>query len=123
MIFRGIDSENDWMFGKGKSDYFKDEKALEANVKTRIMSWLGNCFFSPDEGVDWKNLLDADQQESLNDAVKTEILQSYGVIGVTDVSAEFVSSTRNFQVTYIMDTIYGTGFQNLISQAAGVSNA
>jgi hypothetical protein len=37
MIFRGIDIDGDWNFGKGRNDYLRGKKALMVNLKTRLI--------------------------------------------------------------------------------------
>ncbi len=120
MIIRKVDGENDWEFGKGLASYAQDEQAVEENIKTRVLSWLGDCFFDLTTGVDWKSLLDIGQQDELLDAVKAVILQSYGVVAVLSVRGVFNGNTRLFSITYNAQTIYSPDFQATIQQAAGV---
>jgi hypothetical protein len=105
--------------GKGKNNYARDEKAVEVNILTRLLSWLGDCFFAPLEGVDWRGRLDIGQQNELEEELKSMILQSYGVIGVNSLSAVFVGTTRNITITYDARTIYSPSFQNQILIEAG----
>lgn len=116
MIIRKVDATNDWTFGKGLSNYAKDEEAINQNIKSRLLSWLGDCFFAPDEGVDWRGRLDVGQQEALQQELKAVILQSSGVVGVANVSAVFDSSSRFIRITYNVETIFGNAFQSAVDQ-------
>jgi hypothetical protein len=114
-----IVSQNDWSFGKGLNDYSRDEKAVEMNIKTRLLSWVGDCFFAPLEGVDWRSRLDIGQQADLEEELKSVLIQSFGVVGVNSLSANFSGTTRNITITYSAQTIYSPSFQRTILIAAG----
>ena len=45
MIFRSLDELGDWNFGKGVQDFVSGNDAIALNIKTRIQSWVGDCFF------------------------------------------------------------------------------
>ena len=119
MIIRKVDAENDWTFGKGKSDYAIQEAAIEQNVQGRILSWVGDCFFALPEGVDWKNRLDVGEQDNLLDEMKSVILQSEGVTGVNSLTGTFDGTTRTFLIEYDIQTIYSSSFQSEVTQTIG----
>jgi hypothetical protein len=123
MIIRKIDGQNDWTFGKGKSDYATDEAAIEQNIKTRLLSWVNDCFFALPEGVDWKGRLDAGQQSDLLEEVKSIIMQSFGVIGLLSVVANFNGQHRLDTITYTIQTIFSSSFQGLVTFTFGNANA
>jgi hypothetical protein len=85
------------------------------NIKTRLLEWVGNCFFNLNAGIDYMNLLDKGQKDNLLLAIKYIILTSEGVIRLNQLSAE-LDSKRNLAVSYEIDTIYGSLFQNMITQ-------
>lgn len=112
MIFRGIDGNGDWSFGQGKNSYFTKEKAIAANVRTRLLLFLGEVFWRLDAGVDWWNLLGAKNpaaQAGIILQCRTVILGSYGIVRVTSVLPVFKPVTRDLTVTYNTDTIYSKG--------------
>jgi hypothetical protein len=111
---RKTDSNGDWQYGKGINDYATGELAIEENIQTRLLEWLGDCFFALQEGVDYKNLFNKGQKNNLLQAQKTVILSSYGVVGINSV-VNNLDSNRKLTVTYNIDTIYGQGFQNTAS--------
>ncbi len=119
MIIRKINGENDWTFGKGLSNYATNEEAVAENIKTRLLSWVGDCFFAPNEGVDWKSRLDIGQQAALEQELRAVILQSYGAVGINSVNVNFSGRTRLFMVQYDITTFFSSSFQRELQQAIG----
>ena len=116
---RNLDTTGDWQYGHGLSSYASDEAAIELNIKTRLASWVGNCFWDLSAGVDWINLLDAGQAKQLQISLATVISQSYGVVNVTFVQAALDPITRSFAVQYKADTIYSLGFTRKVDILLG----
>ena len=110
MIFRNLTSTGDWVYGAGKSAHARDEAAIEANIQTRLASWVGNCPWDLSAGIDWINRLDANQAAQLQLDLSNVIAQSYGVVNVTFVEAALDGKTRNFVVRYRVDTVYSQSF-------------
>jgi hypothetical protein len=104
MIVRSIDAENDWNFGKGKNDYKSANDAIAQNIKTRLQSFLGDCFFDIAAGIDWFNLLGSKNQLALSLEINAVILNTENVTGIKQL---FVSLTdRVFEVSYRVQTTY-----------------
>ena len=106
MIIRATTKTNDWTFGKGLQDYFINEAAVEANIRTKLLEWVGDCYFNQLAGVDWKNRLDVGQQANLAVEIKQVILQCFGVVQILTFQAIFSSSTRFDQIQTTIQTIY-----------------
>ncbi len=106
MRVRAIDSENDWKFGKGRNDYKYDISAVAQNLKTRIQSFLNDCFFHREAGIDWFNLLGSKNYLSLQLSINSTILNTEGVIAITNIEQN-IDSDRHYSVTYSVDTIFG----------------
>lgn len=107
MIIRNLTSENDWTFGAGIQNYRSNLDAIELNIKTRLQSWKGDCFFAPLEGVDYNNYLDVGTKDFLDSDVKRVILQSEGVIKITVFGSTLERSTRAYSAQAEVVTIYG----------------
>ena len=120
MIIRGLTLEHDWKFGHGLSDFDMDEKAIDTNIQTRLLSWVGNAFFALQEGVDWRNRLEIGQQEALREEIAAVILQSFGVIGINSIELDFNGVTRLAIIRANIQTIFSPSFQTTIEQAAGI---
>lgn len=107
MIFRNLDENHDWTFGKGKNNYKKENEAIALNIKTRILSWLNDCFFAQDKGIDWVNRLGSKNQKTLLELdLKKAILNSVDVIGLTNISISL--ENRSFSAEYTVNTKFST---------------
>ena len=107
MIIRNSTEVGDFTFGKGASDYLKNSRAIQHNIKTRILSWKGDCFFATAEGVDYNNLLDVGTKNLLDSDIKRVILQSEGVLKITSFSSELDRDTRDYTAEAQIITIFG----------------
>lgn len=119
MIFRQLDSNHDWTFGKGLACYAQNEDAINLNIQTTVLSWVGDCFFDLTIGINWLQLLEIGQQSNLEQSLQALILSCYGVVGITQASAVFNQDTRKLDVQYNITTVYT---QNYTSQVSIVSN-
>lgn len=118
MIFRNLDSNHDWMFGQGIANFIDANAAIGLNIETRLLSWVGDCFFDLNAGIDWTNRLGSKNQRALLEQdLKRVILQSYGVTGI--VSFDTVLTGRSFTANYTVDTIFSKGYSNTVSQELG----
>jgi hypothetical protein len=106
MIVRAIDGENDWQFGKGKNDYKSNNSAIAQNIKTRLQSFLGDCFFDVPAGIDWFNLLGSKNQIALELSVRTIILNTVGVVSVVSSQVSLDSATRLITMNYVVNTVF-----------------
>lgn len=120
MIIRKVIG-GDWTFGQGLGNYNQDEAAIDENIQTRLLSWVGDCFFALQDGVDWSSRLDVGQQTALEDEVRSVILASFGVVAVNSVIAVFDGTTRLFSLNYNIDTIFSASFQAQLKLAIGVT--
>lgn len=107
MIFRSLDENEDWNFGKGVQDFTSLNDAIGLNIKTRIQSWVGDCFFDMGAGIDWLNRLGSKNQRTLLELdLKRIILQSEGVIKL--LTFDTYLNGRSFSASYSVQTIYST---------------
>ena len=107
MIVRALDVNHDWTFGKGKNNYLRNQRAVSQNIDTRLLSFLGNCFFKVDAGIDWFNLLGAKSEISINLAVSTTILSTLYVTGIIQKNIIFNVRLRSLFISYSVDTSFG----------------
>ena len=72
MSVRAIDDNRDWQFGQSKQSYKVGIEETAQMIKTRVLSFLGDCFFATQEGIDWLNLLGkgAQKEEDLKKSVR-----------------------------------------------------
>ena len=108
MIVRSIDGNNDWKFGKGRNDYKRDNSAVAQMIKTRLQSFLGDCFFAIDEGIDWFNLLGGKGQIAITIAIGATILNTENVVSMIALDVDLDNSTRRLNAQYKVATAYST---------------
>lgn len=106
MIVRALDINNDWTFGKGKSDYLTDRDAIAQDIKTRLYSFLGDCFFDITAGIDWFNLLGGKSKVDIDIAVNTVILNTNNVTGFLEISST-INNNRMITIVYSVQTVFG----------------
>lgn len=106
MIVRSLDENGDWQFGKGKNDYRVNKEALPQNLASRIRSFLGDCFFALDAGIDWFGLLGSNQRVALKLAVSATILNTKDVLKINSVLINY-GENRTITMSYEIDTVYG----------------
>ena len=107
MTVRAIDINNDWDFGRGLSSYKREKEAVAQNIKTRLQSWVGDCFFDINAGIDWINLLDkgVNVQATLEEEILSLISNTDGVVGVVELNISL--ENREFTGSYSVDTTFG----------------
>jgi len=108
VIFRGLDLQGDWTFGRGRQNYLTENNAIAKNIETKLKEFYSECFFAPTDGIAWFNLLGAKDSTPLLVALRTAILSAYGVVRIVDVTFS-IDQNRKLSITYIIDTIYSTG--------------
>ena len=111
MTIRNLDENHDWTFGAGQSNYLDAVEEIALNVKTRVLCFLNDCSFDMDMGFDYWNLLDRNRQRELENAIQQQIIQTPGVVGVTEINA-YTNSQRKLSVQYSAKTIYSVGFND-----------
>lgn len=113
-IVRALNSNHDWTFGASLNDYLQGNAAIAQTINTRLSSFLGNCFFDLQTGIDWFNLLGSIGNEvTLNLAISTLILNTPNVTGILQLSIS-LPTNRNFSVSYQVQTIYSTVTSNFV---------
>lgn len=106
MTVRAIDSNNDWTFGKGRNNYKGGILEVSQNIKTRLQSFLGDCFFQNNAGIDWFNLLGSKSILKLRLQISSVILNTANVTEVLEVSFE-ATENRILTIQYRVNTVYG----------------
>lgn len=107
MIVRALDANNDWTFGKGQNDYKSGISAIAQSIQTRLSSFLGDCFFNLNAGIDWFNLLGSKNQTAIQLALSAVILNTENVTGILELSVN-LDNNRNITVKYNVQTTLST---------------
>lgn len=119
MSVRAIDQNRDWVFGQGRQSYKTNEEELGQMINTRVLSFLNDCFFATNEGIDWWNLLERGRQneELLKRSISLTILQTEGVTAINSV--ELLRQGRDIKIYYDVQTIYSQSYQQQIEAENG----
>lgn len=109
MIIANLDENHDFMFGQGIANYLSGNAAIALNIETRILSWVGDCFFDKQAGIDWSNRLGSKNQRTLLEAdLQRILLQSYGVTGIVSFTTSL--NGRAFFAQYNINTIFSRNY-------------
>lgn len=108
MIFRQLDIDGDWTFGAGLANYASGQQAIALNIKTSVLMWQGDCFFSLPKWINWKGLMNIGQQKNLDSALQALLTRCYGVMSVEAASVIINRTTRRFFASYTVNTVYST---------------
>ena len=108
-MFRNLDYNHDWQFGNNNESYVTEQAEIAVNLQTRILSFLGDCFFATNEGIDWWNLLDYRYQNRLESAVQEVIKNTPGVTAINSIDI-ILGANRKLRILYDIKTIYTTSY-------------
>lgn len=108
MIVRGLTPTGDWTYGTGGQNYLRDTYAVAQCIQTGLKSFLGNCFFATNAGVDWWDFLSGGNQTLLNIAIGTQILNTPNVTGIQMLLVNLDTATRNVTIEYSASTVYSS---------------
>ena len=106
LAFRSLDLNGDWTFGKGRQNYAIKNKAIAFDIQTKLLSFLGDCFFATQDGLDWLNILGSKDKTNLEREVTKAIIDIRGVSKVLNVTINESRVSRAVTVTYNIITIY-----------------
>lgn len=122
MAIRALTKDHDWQWGQNKNSYVQEEKEIAENLETRILSFLNDCFWATDEGIDWWHLLDYNQQDKLEYAVQEVISNTPGVTAINSVDA-IMGAHRKLSVQYNINTIYSQNYTGEVITPSGSISA
>ena len=105
MRFRNLTIDGDWCFGKGRNSYLQNNEALMLNIKTRLLCFLGDCFFDTEAGIDWWNLLGGKNLKSLLASIQRVVLRSSNVKRI--VKLHYTLNNRVFAITLSVEFANG----------------
>lgn len=108
MIIRALDNNHDWTFGAGINNYRTDLSALAEDIKTRLLCFLGDCYFDLASGIDWISYLGSrNRQEELQLEVASVILSTENVLSIENLDMD-LSSDRKIYLNYTINTSFGS---------------
>jgi hypothetical protein len=109
MIYRQLDSNGDYTFGVGGSNFLvNNPQAIAQAVKTRLGLAQGEWFLDTTLGVPFDTqILGAGKKATFNAAIQQAILDTPGVLAITAYSSSIDPNTRKATVTATITTVYG----------------
>ena len=110
-----INNENDWSFGGGLSDYLSQSDEIKQNVKTRLQSWVGDCFFARLDGVNYSAFMEKGNEDLLENDIKRVIMQTYGVAQVEEISVN-IDVDRSLNCSYTIIDIYSNKWNDILTE-------
>lgn len=113
MTVSGLDSNNDFVFGKGKASYKMQSKAVLQNIQTRLKSFTDDWFLDTENGIDWITLLGSKgNQDRIEREIQKTILQTDGVVAI--ISFDVTVSDRNLSVKIKYIDVYSSIIDELL---------
>ena len=106
MSVRAIDVDGDWIYGIGRSAYLVRNAEVAQSIKTRLLEFLGDCFFNLNAGIDWLTFLGGKDEIGLNLAISAVILNTTNVTGILELSVNLNDTTRVFTANYRVQTTF-----------------
>lgn len=105
MRFRTVGATGAWAFGAGQNNYSTKNAAVALDVQTRVLSFLGDCFFDLGAGINWINLLQSKNVTAIQLAVSAVILNTQNVTGILQLSIK-LNAARQLSIAYAATTTY-----------------
>lgn len=111
MIYRRLDDDWDYCFGRGKQNYISDIDAVGQAIKTRLLLLYGEWWEDLSDGLPlWERILGTNGSEENRQAVdliiRDRISGTDGVSAVIQFESTF--EKRIYKFTATVETIYGT---------------
>ncbi len=109
MRYRKLTADGDYSFGGGQLDFYRDvPEAVGQAVETRLLLFLGEWFLDIDEGTPYlQGVLGKHSKETADITIQTRILNTQGMVDISDYVSVIDGETRGMTVSATIDTIYG----------------
>lgn len=109
MLYRQLDANGDYTFGKGGGNFWKDvPDAVAQAVLTRLKLFKGEWHLDITAGTPYEDqILGMGAVATFDAAIKEVILNTPGVNSIVNYISGFNPSTRAVAVALIIDTPYG----------------
>lgn len=112
MRFRGVDINGDWVFGKGRNSYLRDNEALMMNIRTRLLEFLNDCFWDMEKGIDWWTLMGGKDLKKILVDVQRTILRSYQVKRI--VNLDYSLTNRKLFISISIEFLNGEVLSDIV---------
>lgn len=110
MRYRREDQNGDYTFGQGDDTWLINSPECVAQaIKTRFELWYGQWFLNVTTGTPWiQSVLGKQSPEVYNIAIRQRILETEGVLSITEFDTTLNTATRRVTFTATVETLFGT---------------
>lgn len=112
MIYRMLDSDGDYVFGRGKHAYLEGIDAVAQAIKTRLLLLYAEWWEDREDGLPlWEQILTAPGSQDSLTAVdlifKERIEGTTGVLSLLGYESDFDRDNRKYTFKAAVETMYG----------------
>ena len=112
MIYRMLDSDGDYVFGRGKHAYLEGIDAVAQAIKTRLLLLYAEWWEDREDGLPlWEQILAASGSQDSLTAVdlifKERIEGTTGVLSLLGYESDFDRDNRKYTFKAAVETMYG----------------
>jgi hypothetical protein len=109
MKYRKLDTDGDYTFGLGDSDFYSDTpEAVAQAVLTRLKLDQGEWFLDINEGTPYSTeILGTGTIGRYDFAIKDRIINTFGVQQIREYYSYIDPNDRSSHIFCVIDTIYG----------------
>lgn len=109
MKYRKLDSDGDYTLGTVADFHADTPETVAQAVKTRLALWVGEWFLDITEGMPWNEQVIGKRLRGKNydAAIRQRILETEGVLELSDYTSTFDPNTRALSVAATITTAYG----------------
>ena len=115
MNYRRLDSNWDYVFGQGKSDFISGVDAVGQAIATRLKLFLSEWWSDLGDGLPlWQSILgvmginNPKKKQMVDRLIAQRILGTPNVVNIIDVSSTYNPNTREYKFGYVtVNTIFG----------------
>ena len=123
MRYRRLDSEWDYVFGHGSTDYLTGREAVGQAIKSRLLLLFGEWWEDQMDGLPlFEKILASSGSESNLQAVDIIIRQriedTTDVLGIVQFDSQYDRNKRAYSFSCTVDTVYGRLYISNVKEAA-----
>lgn len=126
IIYRKLDENGDYMFGR-RDEFYSDVEAVAQAVKTRLLHFRGEWWENVLDGTPFFQDVAGQFFASINAARRVDLIFSQringtmGVVEITEFDSRIDPQTRTYSASVSVRTIYDAVFQlNIIGGSGGL---
>lgn len=113
MIYRMLDGNGDYVFGRGRHAYLEGAEAVAQAIKTRLLLLYSEWWEDREDGLPlWERILSSpgspDNIKAVDFLFKERIDNTEGVLSLMAYDSDFNHDTRTYTFRAVVETLYGT---------------